>query len=88
MARTEYRGWVAHSVIPIPAQDGRLWAQCITPLGGILPLRALAAPGLRQAFEREAIETIGSSPEAFGAYIKSELLKWGKLVKSSGLKID
>ena len=51
-------------------------------------LRALAASDLRQAFEKEAIEPIGSSPEAFGAYLNSELVKWGRLVKSSGLKID
>ena len=51
-------------------------------------LRALAAPDLRQAFEKEAIEPIGSSPEAFGEFLRSEMVKWDKLVKSSGLKID
>lgn len=51
-------------------------------------LRALSAPDLRQAFEKEAIEIIGSSPEVFGDYLKSELVKWGRLVKSSGLKIN
>ena len=34
------------------------------------------------------INTNGSSPEAFGDYLKSELVKWGALVKSSGLKVD
>ena len=51
-------------------------------------LRALQAADLRQAFEKEAIDIIGSSPEAFGDYLKSELVKWGALVKSSGLKVD
>jgi tripartite-type tricarboxylate transporter receptor subunit TctC len=51
-------------------------------------LRALSAPDLRAAFEKEAIDIIGSSPEAFGDYLKSELVKWGRLVKSSGLKSD
>ena len=50
--------------------------------------RALGNPQLRQRFEREAIEPIGSTPEEFGAFIKSEMVKWGKLVKASGLKID
>lgn len=50
--------------------------------------RALAAPNLRQAFEKEAIELIGSTPEQFGDYIKSEMVKWGRLVRSSGLRID
>lgn len=50
--------------------------------------KAMAAPDLRQAFEKEAIELIGSSPEVFGEYLKTELVKWGRLVKSSGLKVD
>jgi tripartite-type tricarboxylate transporter receptor subunit TctC len=51
-------------------------------------LRALSAPDLRAAFEKEAIEIIGSTPEVFGDYLKTELVKWGRLVKSSGLKVD
>ncbi len=51
-------------------------------------LRALSAPDLRAAFEKEAIEIIGSTPEAFSDYLKSELVKWGRLVKRSGLKVD
>lgn len=51
-------------------------------------LRALAAPDLRRAFEKEAIEQIGSSPEAFGVFLNGELVKWGRLVRGSGLKID
>jgi tripartite-type tricarboxylate transporter receptor subunit TctC len=51
-------------------------------------LRALSAADLRAAFEKEAIDIIGSSPEVFGEYLKSELVKWGRLVKSSGLKVD
>jgi tripartite-type tricarboxylate transporter receptor subunit TctC len=51
-------------------------------------LRALQAADLRQAFEKEAIDFIGSSPEVFGDFLKSELVKWGGLVKSSGLKVD
>lgn len=51
-------------------------------------LRAINATDLRQAFENEAIELIGSSPEVFGEYLKSELVKWGALVKRSGLNID
>jgi tripartite-type tricarboxylate transporter receptor subunit TctC len=51
-------------------------------------LRRALSPDVRQSFERENIETIAGTPEEFGDYIKTELVKWGKLVKSSGLKID
>ncbi len=50
--------------------------------------RVLQQPELRQAFEKEAIDIIGSSPEVFGEYLKSEWVKWGGLVKSSGLKVE
>lgn len=50
--------------------------------------RVLNAADLRQAFEKEAIEVIGSSPQAFADFLRGELPKWGKLVKGSGLKID
>ncbi len=50
--------------------------------------RALNTPELRQGFEREAIEPIGGTPEEFGEFIRSEMVKWGKLVKASSVKVD
>jgi tripartite-type tricarboxylate transporter receptor subunit TctC len=61
--------------------------QIVTKLNAEV-LRVLQQPELRQAFEREAIDVIGSTPEAFGDYLKSERVKWGALVKSSGLKVE
>jgi tripartite-type tricarboxylate transporter receptor subunit TctC len=34
------------------------------------------------------IEVIGNSPEQFAAFMRSETVKWGKIVKDSGAKID
>ena len=51
-------------------------------------LRALSTADVRATFEKEAIDIIGSSPEVFGDFLKTELVKWGRLVKSSGLKVD
>ena len=36
----------------------------------------------------EGLETTTSTPEQFAAFIKSELAKWGKVVKESGMRID
>lgn len=81
----------------LPGYDITNWYGVAGPKGMQKPVvarlnaeiqRALASPDLRHGFEKEAIEPIGSTPEAFGDYIKSEMVKWGKLVKSSGLKID
>lgn len=51
-------------------------------------VRALGAADLRQAFEKEAIELVGAGPEFLREYLKSELVKWGALVKSSGMKVE
>lgn len=50
--------------------------------------RVLADADLRQSFEKEAIDIVGSSPEAFGEHLRSELAKWGRLVKASGVKVE
>ena len=50
--------------------------------------RVLAEPDLRAMFDKEAIDILTGSPEAFGEYLRSEHAKWGKLVRASGLKID
>ena len=31
-------------------------------------------------------DVVGSTPEEFAAYIKSEIVKWAKVVKASGAK--
>lgn len=50
--------------------------------------RVLTDPGLRQSFEKEAIDIVGSTPEVFAEFLKSELAKWAMLVKASGVSVD
>jgi tripartite-type tricarboxylate transporter receptor subunit TctC len=49
---------------------------------------ALKAPDLRDRMVAEGAEFVGDSPEQFTAYIKSELLKWGRAVKISGARVE
>jgi tripartite-type tricarboxylate transporter receptor subunit TctC len=37
---------------------------------------------------REGAEVIASSPEAFGAFMRTEIAKWAKVVKDNGLKVE
>lgn len=50
--------------------------------------RALKAPDLRDSFARQGLEVIGSTPEHFGEFIKSEIRKWTKVIQDSGAKLD
>ncbi len=46
----------------------------------------LNVPAIRQRLQEFGSEPIGSSPEAFQAFVNAELPKWGALVKRAGLK--
>ena len=51
-------------------------------------VKALALPDLRAKFADLGLEGIGNSPDAFAAVIKSDLPKWAKVIKESGIKPD
>jgi len=51
-------------------------------------VKALALPDLRAKLADLGGEAIGNSPDEFGAIIKSEIPKWAKVIKESGIKPD
>ncbi len=51
-------------------------------------VRALASPEVKRQFERDMIEPLGSTPEQFAEFLRNESVKWAKLVKDSGAKLD
>ena len=46
--------------------------------------KALATPAVKEQFSAQGLETTSSSPQEFGAYLRSEVAKWGKVIKASG----
>jgi tripartite-type tricarboxylate transporter receptor subunit TctC len=51
-------------------------------------VKALALPDLRAKLADLGLEGIGNSPDEFAAVIKSEIPKWAKVIKESGIKPD
>ncbi|HEV7800209.1 MAG TPA: tripartite tricarboxylate transporter substrate-binding protein, partial [Burkholderiales bacterium] len=49
-------------------------------------VKVLAMSDVRERLRDQGYETVGSSPAEFGAYIKSELVKWTKVIKTGGIK--
>jgi len=33
-------------------------------------------------------EIVASTPQEFGAFIKADIAKWGRLVKDAGIKVE
>jgi len=51
-------------------------------------VKALAQGDVRAKFAGVFMEVIGNSPDEFAATIKSEIPKWAKVIKASGIKPD
>lgn len=43
---------------------------------------------VKQKLAVQGAESLGTTPEECGAYIKSEIARWTKLVKATGIKVD
>jgi tripartite-type tricarboxylate transporter receptor subunit TctC len=50
--------------------------------------KALSNPDLRAKFIKIGYEPIGGAPEKFSELIKNETIKWGPIVKESGLQLN
>ena len=46
---------------------------------------SLKAPELQAQFEREGAETVTMTTAEFSDYIKSEIAKWGRVVKEGNI---
>ena len=50
--------------------------------------QALKQPDLHQRFVAQGIDLQSSTPGEFAALIKSEIVKWRKVVRDAGAKVD
>jgi tripartite-type tricarboxylate transporter receptor subunit TctC len=81
----------------VPGYDMTVWSGIITPVGIPKPLlaklneavnTALAAPGLKEKYAANGVETVGGTPEQFGAFIKREVEKYERIGKRIGAKVE
>lgn len=50
--------------------------------------RYLNLPDTKERFLNAGVETVGSTPEAFIAAIKSDIALWGKIIKEAGIRME
>jgi tripartite-type tricarboxylate transporter receptor subunit TctC len=81
----------------VPGFDVGGWYGVLAPAGtppAIVALlsreivNALKAPEVGERFAADGSEPLGRTPENFTAYIKSEIGKWAKVVKETGVKAE
>ena len=81
----------------LPGYDAGVWYGVLAPAGTPREIitrlngevvRVLAQPDYRKLLVNNTIEPIGSPPEQLGQYIKSELVKWAKVIRDAGVHVD
>ena len=81
----------------LPGYEASSWFGIVAPAGTPKDIvqkinqalvKALQNPEVRERLINQGAEPVGNTPEQFGDYIKAELLKWSKVVKISGAKVD
>ena len=48
----------------------------------------LAEPGIKSRLEELGLAVIGSTPNALGAHLKSEMTKWGPVFREANIRIN
>jgi tripartite-type tricarboxylate transporter receptor subunit TctC len=80
-----------------PQLQSGAWVGLVVPAGTPAPviarlnaevLKAIKDPALVAKLAEQSIEVAGSTPEQFGAFIRAEHEKWGKLIKDARLNIE
>jgi tripartite-type tricarboxylate transporter receptor subunit TctC len=81
----------------IPGYEAGAWQGLLVPTGTpreiILRLEAesskvLKLPEVKERLDATGLTPIGSTPEEFGAYLRSEIEKWGKVARSVGMRVE
>jgi tripartite-type tricarboxylate transporter receptor subunit TctC len=81
----------------VPGYEASTWygvlAPARTPASAIERLhgdivKILAQPEFRERLQAQGFDLVGSSPEAFRAAIRSEIAKWGRVVRDAGIRAE
>jgi tripartite-type tricarboxylate transporter receptor subunit TctC len=81
----------------LPGMEATVWNGIFSPAGTPRPViqllqenlaRALNAPDVREQIAASGAELGGRPPEEFAAFVRDELLKWGKVIKEAGIKLE
>jgi len=81
----------------LPGYDAASWYGLFAPAGipknvlGVLSkeiVRIMQVPEVRQRFSGDGFEPVGGTPDQFAKFVRAEITKWEKIIKTAGLKGD
>ena len=81
----------------VPRFEAQSWVGVLAPAGTPRSIvarlnarvrNAIAQPEARERFAQQGYEIVGSTPEQFGAWIRSESSKWGKIIREHGITAE
>ncbi len=81
----------------LPGFEATLWYGVLAPAGTPMPIinrlhatltRAMQSADMKERFVAEGAEQVGSTPQEFQAFIKSEIERWAVVVRASGMRTE
>ncbi len=81
----------------VPGYDASVWLALLAPAGTPREIvnrlngevaKLMASADTRKALFDAGVEASPSSPEAMGEFMAQELVRWGKVVKDTGVKLE
>jgi tripartite-type tricarboxylate transporter receptor subunit TctC len=79
----------------VPGYEANPWYGLLVPAGTpqevvsrlhAESVKVIKQPDMKERFGANDFEAAGSTPEQFATYILSEITKWGKVVKATGMQ--
>lgn len=81
----------------VPGYEASIWNGLLVPAGTPKPIvtrinqtivHALKSPEARERYASLGADVLYSSPAEFDAFIRSEMTKWAKVIRESGIRVD
>jgi len=81
----------------VPGYDSGVWYGMLAPKGTPREIvsrlneefrKVLADPGIRSFLTKSGVDPEGSTPDELGKYMRSELAKWTKVIKTANITVD
>ena len=81
----------------VPGYDLSVWFGVLAPAGTPREIvqrlnteivRILQSPDVKERFLKQGVDVQTSTPEQFDAFVRSEVVRWAKVIKDAGIRAD